>query len=334
MKFSDEVPKPFFKRSSSAIAALFAVACNFAVIAISEPAEYPTKTIQIINPFPPGAVTDIVARIVAPKMAAILGQQVIIVNKAGGGGAVGIQAAKDAAPDGYTILVTPPPILLIPLVNKNSGFAMKDFTPLTLATSSPNTTVVKADAPWKTLEEFIAEATKNPGALTYGSAGPGTTPHFIGELVKLKTKIDLTHVPLGSESAAATAVLGGHVNIAFLTLGTTRSHIEAGTMRALAVASNRRLKDFPNIPTTVEKGFPELNLKIWVGFFAPAKTSPAIVKRLAAALSESLKDAEVATHIEKAQALIENLGPQEAAKFYAEEERKWSEVTRVAKIGT
>ena len=104
-------------------------------------------------------------------------------------------------------------------------------------------------------------------------------------------------------------------------------------MRALAVASNRRLKDFPNIPTTVEKGFPELNLKIWVGFFAPAKTPPAIVKRLAAALSESLKDAEVAAHIEKAQALMENLGPQEAAKFYVEEERKWSEVTRVAKIG-
>ena len=333
MKFSQVARESLYECAVRATALLFFVASSFTAAAISEAAEYPTKTIQIINPFPPGAVTDIVARIVAPKMTAILGQQVIIVNKAGGGGAVGIQAAKDAVPDGYTILVTPPPILLIPLVNKNSGFAMKDFTPLTLATSSPNTTVVKADAPWKTLEEFIAEAAKNPGALTYGSAGPGTTPHFIGELVKLKTKIDLTHVPLGSESAAATAVLGGHVNIAFLTLGTTRSHIEAGTMRALAVASNRRLKDFPNIPTTVEKGFPELNLKIWVGFFAPAKTPAAIVKRLAAALSESLKDTEVAAHIEKAQALIENLGPQEAAKFYTEEERKWSEVTRVAKIG-
>ena len=333
MKFLRVARESLYERAVRATALLFFVASSFAAAAISEAAEYPTKTMQIINPFPPGAVTDIVARIVAPKMTALLGQQVIIVNKAGGGGAVGIQAAKDAAPDGYTILVTPPPILLIPLVNKNSGFAMKDFTPLNLATSSPNTTVVKADAPWKTLEEFIAEAAKNPGALTYGSAGPGTTPHFIGELVKLKTKIDLTHVPLGSESAAATAVLGGHVNIAFLTLGTTRSHIEAGTMRALAVASNRRLKDFPNIPTTVEKGFPELNLKIWVGFFAPAKTPAAIVKRLAAALSESLKDTEVAAHIEKAQALIENLGPQEAAKFYTEEERKWSEVTRVAKIG-
>lgn len=296
-------------------------------------AEYPTKTIQIINPFPPGAVTDIVARIVAPKMSALLGQQVVIVNKAGGGGAVGIQAARDSAPDGYTILVTPPPILLIPLINKNSGFTMKDFAPLNLATSSPNTTVVKGDAPWKTLEDFLADAKKKPGELTYGSAGPGTTPHFIGELVKLKTGIDLTHVPLGSESAAATAVLGGHVNIAFLTLGTTRSHIEAGTMRPLAVASNRRLKDFPNLPTTVEKGFAELNLKIWVGFFAPAKTPPAALKRLAAAISDSLKDPEVAATIEKAQALIENLGPQEAAKFYAEEERKWSEVARVAKIG-
>jgi tripartite-type tricarboxylate transporter receptor subunit TctC len=298
-----------------------------------EAAEYPTKTIQIINPFPPGAVTDIVARIVAPKMSALLGQQVVIVNKAGGGGAVGIQTARDAAPDGYTILVTPPPILLIPLINKNSGFTMKDFVPLSLATSSPNTTVVKGDAPWKTLEEFLTDAKKRPGELTYGSAGPGTTPHFIGELVKLKTNIDLTHVPLGSESAAATAVLGGHVNIAFLTLGTTRSHIEAGTMRPLAVASNRRLKDFPNVPTTVEKGFAELNLKIWVGFFAPSKTPPAAVKRLAAAISDSLKDTEVAATVEKAQALVENLGPQEAAKFYAEEERKWSEVARVAKIG-
>jgi tripartite-type tricarboxylate transporter receptor subunit TctC len=295
-------------------------------------AEYPSKTIQIINPFPPGAVTDIVARLLAPKLSASLGQQVVIVNKAGGGGAVGIQAAKDAAPDGYTILVTPPPIALIPIVNKNSSFNLKDFAPLTLATSSPNTTVVKSDAPWKSFEEFIADAKKNPGQLTYGSAGPGTTPHFIGELVKLKTAIDLTHVPLGSESAAATALLGGHVNIAFLTLGTTRSHIEAGTMRALAVASNRRLKEFPNLPTTVEKGHPELNLKVWVGFFAPIKTPAAAQKRLAAALSEALKDGETIASIEKAQALIENLGPTEFAKFLGEEERKWSEVARAAKI--
>jgi tripartite-type tricarboxylate transporter receptor subunit TctC len=302
------------------------------LLSTADGAEYPSKTIQIINPFPPGAITDIVARLLAPKLTANLGQQVVIINKAGGGGAVGIQAAREAAPDGYTILVTPPPIALIPIVNKNSAFTLKDFAPLALATSSPNTTVVKADSPWKSFEEFIADAKKNPGQFTYGSAGPGTTPHFIGELVKLKTAIDLTHVPLGSESAAATALLGGHVNIAFLTLGTTRSHIEAGGMRALAVASSQRLKDFPNLPTTVEKGHPELNLKVWVGFFAPAKTAPTIVNRLAGAINDALKDPTVIVSIERAQALIENLGPSDFAKFLGEEERKWSEVARVAKI--
>jgi tripartite-type tricarboxylate transporter receptor subunit TctC len=321
--------RKFGHELGTAAAAILLVLCSI----LPAPAQdYPTKTIQIINPFPPGAVTDIIARMLAPKMSTVLGQQVVVINKAGGGGAVGIQAARDSAPDGYTILVTPPPIVLIPIVNKNSGFSLKDFVPLALATSSPNTTVVKADAPWKTFEDVLAEARKNPGHLTYGSAGPGTTPHFIGELVKLKTKIDMTHVPLGSESAAATAVLGGHVNIAFLTLGTTRSHIEAGTLRALAVASNRRLKDFPDVPTTVEKGFPELNLKIWVGLFAPAKTPPVIAKRLAGAIGEALKDPQVAALIEKAQALVENLGPQDAAKFLAEEERKWSEVAKVAGI--
>ena len=226
--------RKFGHELGTAAAAILLVLCSI----LPAPAQdYPTKTIQIINPFPPGAVTDIIARMLAPKMSTVLGQQVVVINKAGGGGAVGIQAARDSAPDGYTILVTPPPIVLIPIVNKNSGFSLKDFVPLALATSSPNTTVVKADAPWKTFEDVLAEARKNPGHLTYGSAGPGTTPHFIGELVKLKTKIDMTHVPLGSESAGATALLGGHVNIAFLTLGTTRCHIEAGTLPALAVGS-------------------------------------------------------------------------------------------------
>ena len=146
MIFSLFIWRFLIKQSARTALAVAIILCSIDAI-IASAAEYPIKTIQIINPFPPGAVTDIVARIVAPKLSAILGQQVIVVNKSGGGGAVGIQAARDAAPDGYTILVTPPPILLIPLVNKNSGFTMKDFAPLVLATSSPNTTVVKADAP-------------------------------------------------------------------------------------------------------------------------------------------------------------------------------------------
>ena len=140
------------------------------------------------------------------------------------------------------------------------------------------------------------------------------------------------NIPFKGTAAVAQEVVSGRVPMGFLDLSVARGHLAGGKMRALAVASNRRLKDFPNLPTTVEKGFPELNLKIWVGFFAPAKTPPAAIKRLAVALGDSLKDAEIVANIEKAQALVENLGPAESAKFLSEEERKWSEVARVANI--
>ena len=167
MKFLHVARESLYERAVRATALLFFVASSFASAAVSEAAEYPTKTMQIINPFPPGAVTDIVARIVAPKMTALLGQQVIIVNKAGGGGAASVFRPPRTLRRTVTRFSSRRRrYCSFPLVNKNSGFAMKDFTPLNLATSSPNTTVVKADAPWKTLEEFIAEAAKNPRALT------------------------------------------------------------------------------------------------------------------------------------------------------------------------
>ena len=130
----------------------------------SEAAEYPVKTVQIVNPFPPGAVTDIIARLVNEKISAALGQPVVVVNKTGGGGAVGIKAVKDAPPDGYTILIAPPPIVLIPLARKGIGFEVGDFTPLNLIGRTPAVMIVKADAPWNTMEDFIAEAKRKPGA--------------------------------------------------------------------------------------------------------------------------------------------------------------------------
>jgi hypothetical protein len=209
--------------------------------------------------------------------------------------------------------------LRYPIVNRIPASRQR-LTPLALATSSPNTTVVKSDAPWKNLEEFIADAKKNPGRITYGSAGPGTTPHFIGELVKLKTGIDMTHVPLGSESAAATAVLGGHVNIAFLTLGTTRSHIEAGTMRALAVASNRWLVIFKRADDGRERlsGTQSENLGL-----APAKTC-AWRLRLAAAIG-SLKDTEAGATSSRPK-LDRKSHPAEFAVLADEEQ--WTEAAR------
>ncbi len=295
-------------------------------------AEYPTKTIQIVNPFPPGATTDIVARLLTDKLSSLLGQQVVVVNKAGGGGAIGIKAVKDTAADGYTVLIAPPPLVQIPLARKDMGFTYKDFAPINLTAKFYFAMVVKKDASWRSMDEIITEAKSDPGKLTWATAGTGTSHHFSLELFKMLTGADLTHVPMGGETPMVTAILGGHVSTAFVTLGTATPHLQAGTLRALAVTSPSRLKEFPDIPTTAEKGYPRLNPRAWVVFLVPAKTSQAIVKRLADAFQEAIRDREIIGKIEKAGLIVENLGPEGAGKFLSEEHNKWIEVARFAKI--
>jgi len=301
-------------------------------ISVSHGAEYPTKTIQIINPFPAGASTDILARILTDKLSALLGQPVVVINKTGGGGAIGIKAVKDAPADGYTVMVAPPPLVLIPIARKGIGFSLGDFTPINLAGNSPYMMVVKNDAPWKTLEEIIAEAKKNPGKLIWAIPLTGSAGHFTYELFKMVTGTDITNVPMGGETPVATAILGGHAHTTFISLGTVQSHLEAGTLRALAVTHPKRLKEFPEIPTTAEKGYPTVSTRPWFVFAVHAKTSRAIVNRLDQVFKEAIRDKEIIAKIEKAGMIVENLGAEEAGKFLAEEHKKWSEVARVAKI--
>lgn len=300
--------------------------------ALSHAAEYPAKTIQIINPFPPGASTDIISRILTDKLSSLLGQPVVVVNKTGGSGAVGIKAVKDAPADGYTLLVAPPPLVFIPIARKDIGFSLNDFTAINLAGSNPATIVVKKDAPWRALEELIADARKNPGKFTFGTPGTGTSAHFTLELFKIVTGSELTHVPMGGEAPVATAILGGHIATSFISLSTVHSHLQAGTLRGLAVTSQKRLPEFPDIPTTIEKGYPTLDVRPYYVFLVHAKTPRGIVSRLAQAFHEALKDRENMGKIEKAGLTVENLGPEESAKFLAGEHKKWSEVARVAKI--
>ena len=295
-------------------------------------AEYPVKPIQIINPYPPGASTDMLARILSDKLSSLLGQAVVVVNKTGGGGAVGIKAVKDAPADGYTVLIAPPPFALIPLARKGIGYAVSDFTPINFAGSNPAVIVVKADAPWQSLEQLIADAKKNPGKFTFGTPGSGTSGHFGMELIKMETGADFIHVPMGGEAPVATAILGGNIHTTVIALGTVRAHLEAGTLRALAVTGQKRTKEFPDVPSTTEKGYPSINVSPWFIFFTRANTAPAIVEKLAKAFKEALQDREIAGKIEKAGIFVENGGPEEAAKFLAQENKKWSEVAKVAKI--
>ncbi|MBI2089702.1 MAG: tripartite tricarboxylate transporter substrate binding protein [Deltaproteobacteria bacterium] len=321
-----------YKRSSMVVLGLVILAGAF-FIPGADGAEYPTKTIQIINPFPPGAVTDITARIMSDKLSSLLGQAVVVVNKTGGGGAVGIKAVKDAPADGYTVLIVPPPFVLIPLARKGIGYAVSDFTPINFAGNNPSVMVVKKDAPWQRLEQLIADANKNPGKFTFGTPGTGTSGHFGMELFKMETGADFIHVPLGGEAPVATAILGGNIHTSIIALGTARAHLEAGTLRALVVTAQNRAKEFPAVPTVVEKGYPTINISPWFIFLVRANTPPAIVDRLARAFKEALQDKEIAGKVEKAGLSIENRGPEETAKFLAQEHKKWSEVARVAKIG-
>jgi len=321
-----------FKGSSSGSSLGLLVLIFLFFIPLSHGAEYPTKTVQIINPFPAGASTDILARILTDKLSALLGQPVVVINKTGGGGAIGIKAVKDAPADGYTLMVAPPPLVLIPIARKAIGFSLGDFTAINLAGSSPYVMVVKKDAPWKTLEEIIAEAKKNPGKLIWAIPLTGSAGHFTYELFKMVTGTDITNVPMGGETPVATAILGGHADTSFISVGTVNSHLQAGTLRALAITHPKRLKEFPEIPTTAESGYPKVNTIPWFVFAVHAKTPRAIVNRLDQVFREALKDKEILAKIEKAGMVVENLGAEEAGKFLAEEHKKWSEVARVAKI--
>lgn len=314
--------------------AMLATLCFHAVVfsQLSHSADYPTKTVQIVNPFPPGAVTDLMARLIAEKLTVSLGQSTIVVNKTGGGGAIGLKAVKDAPADGYTLLITPPPLVLIPLARKNIGFALSDFTPVNLIGNTPSALIVKADAPWQSVEQLVADAKKKPGTITFGSPGAGTMGHFALELFKRETGTDMIHVPMGGEAPVATAVLGGNLHASIIGLGTARPYIDSGGIKVLATTTVKRLKEFPEWPTMIEKGYPSIEASPWFVFFVRTGTPREIINKLARAIREAVQDKDITAKIEKGSVEIENRGPEETAKILATFNKKWTEVAKNAKI--
>lgn len=294
--------------------------------------EFPTRSITIINPYPPGAATDLTARFLAPKLSEILGQSVVVVNKTGGGGAIGMKYVAMSKPDGYTILVSPIGLVCIPLVTPDIGFQTKDFAPISLATSVSYIIAVKSTSPWKSLKDLLEYAKKNPGKLKYSSSGPGGTPHLAGELVKVITGIDIAHVPMGGTAPAVVGLLGGHVDLTFASSTTVRKHIEAGTLRGLAIMDVKRDKELPNIPSAKEEGYPQIKVIAWYGFSVPQKTPSAVVDKLADAFHRALVDKEVIVSLGKAELTVDNLGPKDFAKFLDEDSKRWSEVVEKGKI--
>src|SRR5688572_11880626 len=271
---------------------------------------YPSKPITMIVPFPPGGVADIVGRPLASQMEKALKQPVVVVNRTGAGGAVGMAAAAKAAPDGYTILMALSSISIFPVSDRISGkppsYEMKDFAPIALITADPTVLVVSADSPWKTLKEFVASAKAYPGKINYSSSGVYGTLHVSMEIFAHAAGIQLFHVPYGGGGPALTALLGGQVHALASGPAPAVGQIRAGKMRALASWSSERLPLMPEVPTFKELGY-DAEFYIWSGVFAPAAIPTPVLDRLRAAVREAANSAEFKGAMEKVQTPVSYL---------------------------
>ena len=243
--------------------------------------QYPVKPIRFIVTFPPGGTVDITARILQPRLVESFGQPVVIDNRGGAGGAVGTEMAAKSAPDGYTFLFTLSSHTINPLLYKLRYDVERDFAPVSLLVSVPQLIAAHPNAPAKTLRELVAAAKERPGAYSYASPGNGTPGHIAGELLKLKTGINIVHVPYKGGGPAVVDTLAGQIPFLFLTAPAALSYTRSGKLRALAVTTRKRTPAAPEIPTVAEElNLPDYEVDSWIAIFAPAKTPAAIVARM------------------------------------------------------
>lgn len=296
-------------------------------------AKYPDKPIKILVGFAAGGPTDIVARLVGSRLEKVLGQPVIVENKPGGGSNIASAEAARAKPDGYTLFLGTIANATNMSIYKNLNYnTERDFVPITQLVSSPSVLVVNNDLPVKTLAELIAYAKANPGKLTYASSGAGGSPHLAGEMLKQRAGIDALHVPYKGAAPAMNDVMGGTVSMGFKTASGVTSTIQAGRLRAIAIASDKRLPQLPDVPTLAELGFKDFEVSSWSGLFAPKGTPPEIIKTIADATIEILKSPEVRKQLEGMGAIPVGSTPAEFQKYVRSEIEKWGVVAKTAKI--
>jgi tripartite-type tricarboxylate transporter receptor subunit TctC len=295
---------------------------------------YPSKPIKLIVPFAPGGPADVMARIVTLPMSVMLGQSFILENRPGAGGTIGARAAAQAEPDGYTLMLANTSTLVIgPAVYKNADYdPVKNFSPVAIFGTTSNLLVVNPAVPARTVMEFVALAKAKPGALSYASPGIGTPPHLIGEMFKLRTGIDLVHVPYKGGGQAVGDVVAGQVPMTFENPSVSLPLVRGGQVRALASTGEMRNPEAPEIPTMAEAGIPDFVSVSFTGLAAPAGTPAEIVARLNAAANDSLNSPQVRAALAKLAVEPRVGSPANFAAFLVRETEKWGAVVRAAKI--
>ena len=314
-------------------AALFATIVLLASALPASAQNYPSRSITFVVPFPAGGSADTLARLIGQMLSERLGQAVVVENKPGAGGNLGTDAVAKAAPDGYTLLLTPSSIAIAPALYTKLPFdPIKDFAPVTLLGSIPMVVVVYPEFPPKTLQELIALAKAKPGEISYASAGNGSTNHLAVEMFKIKTGIDMLHVPYRGNPLAIVDVIAGRVPVFFDFVLTGLPHVREGKVRALAVTGAHRSQVLPDVPTVAEAGVPGFEASTWFGVYAPGGTKPEIVEKLNTEILAVLAMPKIRERLTALGVDILAEGPQGLAALTKSDLEKWGPIVQKAGV--
>lgn len=303
-----------------------------AFAAQAQAADYPSQAITLVVPFAAGGMTDVLARKVGQTLQQELGQTVIVENRPGAGGVIGSERVANAKPDGHTLLVMTTAHVVNPVIIKNLRYdAQKDFVPVALLATTPNVLVVNPKVPAKNIPELLDFARKN-GGVNYGSAGTGGTTHLSGELLQAMTSAPFTHIPYKGTALAVNDLLGGQLHASFVDALTATQHVQSGRLRAIGVSTADRNPTLPDVPTIAEQGVPGYETMIWIGFYAPAGTPPAVVEKLNSLARKAMNEPEY-----KKTLLSQGTNPGDMdvaafGKFVDGEFAKWARIVKEAGI--
>jgi tripartite-type tricarboxylate transporter receptor subunit TctC len=319
----------------TAYAGALGIAGWLAVIAGAFAQDYPVKAIRWVIPYSPGGASDITARTMAPTLGQLLGQQVIVDNRAGGAAIPGFDIVAKASPDGYTWLFANIAFGANPSLFKKLPFdPEKDFSPVTKLAVVPLVVAVHPSLPVKTLNDLLALMRKNPGKINYGSAGNGGANHLATEVFRLYTKVDIVHVPFKGGGPAVAALVGGQIEMLFATISSSHAHIQAGRLRGLALTYHKRSSAFPEIPTLQELGLKGYNVNEWQVLVVPGGTPKTVIDRVQKEAVATLRDPKVKARMVDLGAEIEGTTTDEAAAFLKSEWALWRKTVKEAGIKT
>lgn len=310
------------------------VLCVISAVTLSPMAAaqtWPERPIRVIVSVPAGGTPDLTARLIAPALSGLLGQQLVMDNRGGAGGLIGAEIAANATPDGYTLLISSPGALtILPHLRKVPFDTLRDFAPISLISIGPFLLMSHPSVPVKTVQDVITLARAQPGKLNYASAGNGAPNHLAMELFKSMTGVNITHVPYKGAPQAVTDLLAGHMNLGFNSIAPTLQHIRAGRLRGIGLAGAKRSAQLPDVPTISEAGVPGFEAANWFGMFAPARTPKAIVTRLNAAVVKVMHAPEIRSQFEALGAEPVGSSAEEFTAFVRRESGRYGKVVKLS----